>query len=100
MATKSYPLRIPEEIIAVSKIRAEEEHLDSSTALRQFLYRGAEEYILRLVEKGRLSTNRAAEILGVTTYDIHLIAQKNEIKIGSTLEQSQKSRDTAKKMFK
>ena len=57
METVSYPLRIPQEILAVAKLRAKEEYLDQSTVMRQFLYLGAEEYLLHLVESDRPLTD-------------------------------------------
>ena len=49
MTAIAYPLRIPEEILTISKLRAKEEHVDQTTALRQFLHIGVEEYVLQLV---------------------------------------------------
>ena len=98
MTTTSYPLRIPEEIIVLSRLRAQEEHLDQATALRQFLYLGAEEYLLKLVSEGRISIGKAAELLHKSIYDIQHAAQKHGISIGSTAEQAKKSRETAKRV--
>ncbi len=100
MATKSYPLRIPEEILNISKLRAEEEHLDQSTAIRQFLYIGVEEYILDLVSEGRITIGKASEILHKSIYDLQRNAQKHGIPLGATLEQAKKSREFAKRIFK
>ena len=100
MTTKAYPLRIPEDILALSRLRAQEEHLDQSTALRQFLHVGAEEYVLGLVAEGRISIGKAAELLKRTIYDVQHIAQKHGIQLGATPEQARKSRETAKKLFK
>ncbi len=98
MTTTAYPIRIPEEIMALSKIRSQEEHLDQTTALRQFLYIGAEEYVVKLVAEGRISIGKAAELLKITVYDIHRIAQKHGIEIGATLKQIRKSREIAKRL--
>ncbi len=100
MKTRSYPLRIPKEIVTVSKLRAMDEHLDQSTALRQFLYRGAEEYILKLVLNGRISIGKASELLNINIYDIYSLAEKYNLRLGSTLEQSRKSRETAIKILR
>ncbi|PIN74596.1 hypothetical protein COV18_06915 [Candidatus Woesearchaeota archaeon CG10_big_fil_rev_8_21_14_0_10_37_12] len=99
MTTTPYHLRIPEEVLAVSKIRAEEEHLDQSTTLKQFLHAGAEEYILKLVKKGRISIGKAAEILKKTVYDIQRLAKNYGVELGPTTEQTEKSIKTAKKLF-
>ena len=98
MNTVPYPLRIPNEVATVAKLRSEEQHIDKSTALRQLLHIGAEEYITQLVSDGRLSIGKASEMLGVSTYDIHRIAEKHGIRLGAAAEQLEKSRQNAKRM--
>lgn len=100
MTTVAYPLRIPEEIMTLAKLRAKEEYVDQSTALRQLLYAGAEEYVLNLVEKGQISIGRAAELLKVSIYDIHELAQKHNVEIGATLEQMKESEKTLQRLLK
>lgn len=100
METISYPLRIPEEIMVLAKLRAKEEYTDQSTALRQLLYLGAEEYLLHLVETGRISIGRAAEVLKASVQDLHRLAEKHGIQLGATLEQEEKSIKTAKRLLK
>ncbi|OGW73208.1 MAG: hypothetical protein A3J72_02705 [Nitrospirae bacterium RIFCSPHIGHO2_02_FULL_40_19] len=100
MKTKAYPLRISEDVLTVSKLRSEEEHVDQSTALRQFLHTGADAYVLQLVEKGRLSIGKAAELLNTSVYDLQHLAEKYGISLGSTPEQAEKSRRIAKKLFR
>lgn len=98
METKAYPLRIPEELITVAKLRGKEEHIDQATALRQLLYRGAEEYVLRMVEAGRISIGKAAELLRTSLQDIHQLAEKHNIRLGATAEQQQKSQEVMRKL--
>ena len=98
METVPYPLRIPEEIIALAKLRAKEEYVDQSTAIRQLLYLGAEEYLLDLVDKGRISVGRAAELLKTSIQDIHRLAEKHGLRLGATLEQQKQSSITVKKL--
>ena len=100
MTKTAYPLRIPEEIVVLSRMRAKEEHVDQSTALRQFLHTGVEEYVLGLLAEGRISIGKAAELLKTTVYDIHFLARKHRVEIGATPEQAMKSRITAKKLFR
>lgn len=99
MSTTPYPLRISDDILSLSRLRAQDEHVDQTTALRQFLYMGAEEYLLRLMAEGRISIGRAAEVLNKSIYDLHHAARKHGIAIGATAEQARKSRETAKKVF-
>lgn len=100
MATVSYPLRIPEEILALAKLRAKEEYIDQSTAIRQLLYLGAEGYILSLVESGRISGGRAAELLNISIQDVHRLAEKHGIQLGATNEQQRKSAENLKRLIK
>lgn len=97
MKTVSYPLRIPKELIELAALRSREEYIDKSTALRQLLHLGAEEYILELVSSGRISVGRAAELLNISVYDIYKLAEKHGMKLGGTVEQQMKSRKTATK---
>jgi len=94
METIAYPLRIPEQLIALAKLRAKEEYVDQSTALRQLLFLGAEEYIVRLVETGRISIGRAAELLKSSVQDIHRLAEKHGFRLGALPDQSKKSKET------
>lgn len=99
MVTVSYPLRIDERIMPLVDLRAKDEYVDKSTALRKLLYQGVEDYVLELYRDGRLSIGKVAEILGKTIYDIHRLLQKRRIKIKHTEEVYKKSRETAKKFF-
>ena len=99
MKTHAYPLRIPEGIVGLAKFRSMEEHVDQSTALRQLLHLGAEEYIINLIEKGRISIGKAAELLNLSVQGVYTLAEKHGIRIGSTLEQQTKSQQTAKKFL-
>lgn len=100
METISYPLRIPQEILTLAKLRAKEEYLDQTTALRQLLYLGAEEYVLNLVESGRIAIGKAAELLNLTIQDIQRLAEKHGIQLGATTEQQKKSTETMRKLLK
>ena len=100
METISYPLRIPQELLTLAKLRAKEEYLDQTTALRQLLYLGAEEYVLNLVESGRIAIGKAAELLNLTIQDIQRLAEKHGIQLGATTEQQKKSTETMRKLLK
>lgn len=99
MATIAYPLRIPKEILDLAKLMAKEEYVDKATALRQLLYSGAEEYVLKMIERGRISIGRAAELLNVTIYDISELAEKHNIRLGATLGQFERGMETVKKLL-
>ena len=100
MTTIAYPLRIPEEILALAKFRAKEEYVDNATALRQLLHVGAEEYVLELAKNGRITVGKAAELLKVPVQDIYELAQKHNIRLGATPEQQRESKETLKMLLK
>ena len=100
MGTQAYPLRIPEGIVDLARLRSSDEHVDQSTALRQLLHLGAEEYVLRLVESGRISIGKATKLLNISIHDIYIVAERHGVRLGATSEQQTKSIQTAKKLFK
>ncbi len=100
MSSVAIPLRIPEKILAVSRLRAEEEHVDQATALRQFLYIGVEECVVQLVAAGRISIGKAAELLNTSHYDLYLVAQKHGITLSASVGQAKKSRMHLQKLLK
>jgi hypothetical protein len=93
--TKVVPLRIPENLDELANLSAQEEHTDKATALRQWLHQGAAHYILKLVTEGRISIGRGAEMLGISVYDVHHLAEAHGQELGATDEQRQKSRELA-----
>ena len=86
--------------MALASLRSKEDYIDKTTALKQFLFTGAEEYIIGLVSKGRISIGKAAEILNKSIYDIQSIAQKHGIELSPTADQSKKSEGTLKRLSK
>jgi len=97
MEAVSYPLRIPKNVIELANLRTKEEHVDKSTALRQFLYLGARDYVMELYQKGRISLSKAAELLDVSTFDVlRLVKEQGYSEV--TEEQLKKSRKTAKSL--
>ena len=95
MEAVSYPLQIPKNVMALASLRTAEEHVDESTALMQLLFMGAQDYVIELYKKGRISLSRAATMLDLSTFDIIAIASERGIQIGATEEQQKKSRETA-----
>ena len=63
MKTTPYAVRLPRRLLKVADLRAAEEHVDRSTALRQLLHAGAVGYVLELLAKGRISLSKAAGLL-------------------------------------
>jgi hypothetical protein len=87
MKTKPVPIRIPEDLLTLIDLYSQDQRVDRSTAVRQWLYQVAEEYAVRLVSDGRLSIGRATELLGLSHFDIYRIAQAKGIELGGTEEQ-------------
>jgi len=94
-AAASYPLRIPQNLIELANLRTKEEHVDKSTALRQLLYMGAQDYVLELYSSGRISLSKAAQLLDTSTLDVVRIASERNLPDGATKTQQEKSRETA-----
>jgi hypothetical protein len=99
-ATRPYPLRIPQNLIELADAKSRAERVNRSTALRQLLYAGAEEYVLELLSEGRISTGRAADILDVSVHRLHELARKHDLKLGATPEDYHLSRETSRKLLR
>ena len=97
---KPYPLRIPENVITLARLRSNEEHVNQSTTLKQLLYAGAESYTLELLGKGRISVGKAAELLDKTIYDIYRLAKERDMELGATETHSKKSKETVNELIK
>ena len=87
-----YPMKIKDEIIFLIELKSKEERTNKAIVLKQFLYRGLEDYAINLVSRGRLSIGKAAEILDLSIYDMHEIAKSKGIKLGPTKEQWERSK--------
>ncbi|MEF8799256.1 MAG: hypothetical protein V5A79_07570 [Candidatus Bipolaricaulota bacterium] len=81
----------------MAEARSKEEKVDKSTALRQLMYEGAEQYVLELISEGRLSVSRGAEILNQSVHEIYRLAKKKNVEIGATEEQYEKGKETGEK---
>ena len=84
--TMPYPLRLPRGLLELADLRAAEERIDRSTALHQLLYAGAEQYLLELLQRGRISLSKAAELLDCSTWAIYELAEARGITLGATAE--------------
>jgi hypothetical protein len=98
MSSQSYPLRVPTGLLALAELKSKDERTDRSTALRQWLYTGAEDYVIELLSRGRLSVARAAELLDMTVSDLHALAAERDVEIGATGEQTRMAIETARRI--
>lgn len=95
-----YPMKIKEEIMPIIELKSKEDHTNKAVVLKQLIYRGLEDYVLKLIQKGRLSVGKAAEVLDVSIYDIHEMAESRGIKLTALPEQSKKSKEHLKKFLR
>ena len=87
--TQVQPLRIEQNILRLAELRGKDEHTTKTAAIKQFLYSGAEEYLLKLCSHGRISIGKAAEILHKSIYDLQESAKQKGIQLGITAKQYQ-----------
>ena len=95
-AKKPYPLRIPEGLMELAEAKSRTERTDRSTALRQLLYAGAESYVMDLLDTGRISASRAAEVLGVSVYRVHELVEQHHTQAGADLGDYRRSREASR----
>ncbi|CAN5892294.1 hypothetical protein BH23ACT11_BH23ACT11_29990 [soil metagenome] len=95
-ASKPYPLRIPENLVEFAEAKSRGERTDRSTALRQLLYAGAEEYVLELLSAGRISSGKAAQLLDTSVHRVHELAVERGVETGAGLEDHRRSRESTK----
>ncbi len=90
--TVVYPLKLRDDIIPIIELKSKEEHTNKAIVLKQLIYDGIENYVIKLCADGRLSVGKAAEILDLSIYDIHKIAKNRGVKLSITKEQLEKSK--------
>ena len=83
MKATPYPVRIPRHLLELADLRAAEEQIDRSTALRQLLHAGAVTYVLDMLAKGRISLSNAAELLDTTPLAIVDNAREHGVELGA-----------------
>ena len=86
MKTTPYPVRIPKPLLDLADLRAAEEQIDRSTALRQLLHAGAVTYVLDVLAKGRISLSKAAELLDATPLAIVEKAREHGVLLGAHVD--------------
>lgn len=86
------PLRIDENLLKIAELKSRDENTSKTTAIKQFLYSGVEEYLLKLCSQGRLSIGKAAEMLHKSIYDLQESAKQKGIELGITKKEYKKSK--------
>lgn len=82
MKSTPFPLRIPGNLMTLADLRAREDRVDRSTALRQLLFGGALDYVLALLARGRISLSKAAELLDCSTLAVIEKAREQGVSLG------------------
>ena len=93
-----YPIKLKEEIMPIIDLKSKEDHTNKAIVLKQLIYQGLGEYVVKLCSNGRLSVGKAAEILDLSIYDIYRIAKEKKIKLTASEEQTQKSKEFLNKV--
>lgn len=96
MSNRSYPLRIPDNLIELAEAKAGEDRADRATVLRQLMYAGAEEYVAELLARERISVSKAAELLDSSVHRVRLMARERGLETGATEPQHEKAAEAAK----
>ena len=60
------------------------------------MYAEAEGFVLDLLEEGRISASRAADVLGVSLLRVLELAREQRVEIGATGEDYRRSTETAR----
>jgi predicted HTH domain antitoxin len=97
--TQVQPLRIEENLIKIAELRSKDEHTNKTMAIKQFLYSGAEEYLLRLCSQGRISIGKAAEILHKSVYDLQESAKLKGVELGITAKEYNEGKKLAEEIM-
>ena len=91
--TVVYPMKLKDEIMPLIELKSKEERTNKAIVLKQLLYKGLEDYAIRLVSRGKLTIGKAAEILDLSIYDVQEIAKSKGLKLSATIEQRQRSKE-------
>ena len=86
MKTTPYLVRIPKHLLEVADLRAAEERINRSTALRQLLHAGAVTYVRDMLAKGRISLSKGAELLNATPLAIVEEAREHGVELGADVD--------------
>jgi len=95
-------IRLPLDILNVIKERVRMEHIDKTTALREFIYKGAEEWkkeeAVGLFKSGK-SLSEAAEFAGVSIREMMELLVENGVRSDMTPEEFEESILIAEELF-
>ena len=82
----SISARVPDDLEEELQTFIDEERLDTSTAIRKLLSEGLEEWrterALERLERGEVTSSKAAELAGVDTWELARLARERDITWG------------------
>jgi hypothetical protein len=93
---KSVSLRIPEPLLDAAAMMGEDLHIDRSKVLNEWLYQGAEDALVALLERGKISKGYAVKVLDTTYHDLNDLLEARGIRLGPSEEQVKESSGTAR----
>jgi hypothetical protein len=99
MTTIVQPIRIEEGVHRLVTLKSKEEHISKSDVLRQFVYKGIEDYALHLCQIGRIHISDCATLLNTSVWDILEMAKERHIALGPSDEQVEASTKTVDKII-
>lgn len=99
LVSEPYSLRIPEGLLSLVDFKAREDRTDRVAVLSQLLYAGAEDYVIELLKRGRISASRAAKVLDVSLYKVHELARERGAEAASGLEDHDRGQETTGRLL-
>lgn len=77
---------------------SEDQHNDRARVLMAWLFRGAEDAVIELLEQGKISKGYAVKVLDTTYHELNDLLEARGIRPGPSQEQVQESRETARSL--
>jgi len=99
METIPKTTRLPKNLLNAIKFRTKKENVDESTALRQLLNIGVQEYATFLYSEGKITLREAADLSNVSLREMIDITMKYKIKGNIDYETQKKSLNVIKELI-
>ena len=77
---------------------SEDQHADRFRVLMEWLYRGAEDAVIELLDQGKISKGYAVKVLDTTYHELNDVLESRGIRLGLSEEQAEESRETARSL--
>lgn len=88
-------IRLPRNLARAISRWARLEKVDQSTAMRQLLAMGVEEFAIKVYKEGKMTLNEAAEMADLTTREMIDLLASHGVRGNITLDQQKKAIDFA-----